>query len=783
MQFAVPLRAHDPTRLGGYELRGRLGEGGQGVVYLGVGAAGEYVAIKWLRPGMAADPVMVQRFVREVSAAERVAPFCTAQVLGTGVEHDRPFIVSEYVDGPSLQKVVKESGPRSGAALYRLAIGTATALAAIHQAGIVHRDFKPANVLLAPDGPRVIDFGVARAMDVSMTLSSGPMGTPSFMAPEQIHGAATSPATDMFAWAGTMIYAATGTPPFGEDSLPSVINRVLNTQPDLTGLAGLDGRLLELVRACLDKDPARRPSAEQVILRLLAHPSSAPLHLGEAAAAASEEQRPSSPQVPGAIPPQASGPVPPSASGPIPPQVPGSAPAQAYGSVPSSASGPVPPQAPGSVPAQAYGSVPPQVPGSLPASAPGPVPPQTVPDAQATRSVAGDSIGTLDGPGLQQTIPPSGRRRRGLLAGVAAGVAVVLVGAVVLYLQGDQRSGGEPANLAVGSSASSAEAAPTSSAADSPTTTPTPSPSGVPTDGVTARTLSGLTGFRLYEHPADPIWLVAYGVEDAKGGKWTRYARDIDGGFSKYGGTISAATSPNGRYVARVDDDFTDGYDAVEITDLQAGTKTVVKTVKGPLETHFEQWSRDSRRILLDLRRKVNGKWGSGGFVIVTVGEPEAKVVRPADVSGAVEYVWSASGDEVVAEVKSGDKIGVRFYSVDGAKVREFSDTGDPGVDEMFSPSGREFATKCPGAAEDKVCVYDTQTGKEIRRIPYDCAPLLGWYDDKHLYCWYDGEDAAGNDVIEVFDFAGKASRKLISVKDGERLSPTFSVKPPGVTS
>ena len=214
MSLVVPLRASDPTVLGGYVLRGRLGEGGQGVVYLGAAASGELVAIKWLRPELSGDAAMVQRFLREVSAAERVAPFCTAALIGTGVEQDRPYIVSEYVDGPSLQQVVQDSGPRSGTALHRLAIGTATALAAIHQAGIVHRDFKPSNVLLAQDGPRVIDFGVARAMDVSLTINTGLVGTPAYMSPEQINGAPAGPASDMFAWAGTMVYAATGRPAF-----------------------------------------------------------------------------------------------------------------------------------------------------------------------------------------------------------------------------------------------------------------------------------------------------------------------------------------------------------------------------------------------------------------------------------------------------------------------------------------------------------------------------------------------------------------------------------------
>ncbi|MFD0657804.1 serine/threonine-protein kinase [Thermocatellispora tengchongensis] len=289
MPTYAELRQGDPLRLGGYELRGRLGHGGQGVVYLGAGADGELVAVKWLRPDLSGDQVVMERFLREAATAQRVAAFCTARVLAMGIEQDRPYIVSEYVDGPSLQAVVAEEGPRDGVALHRLAIGTATALAAIHQAGIVHRDFKPANVLLARDGPRVIDFGISRALDATSTLSSAPVGTPAYMAPEQFLGQKAGPAADMFAWAGTMIYAATGKAAFGSDSLPAVLNRVLNGEPE--HLSRLDGRLRELVEACLAKDPDERPTAEEVILGLLRHEVPGPRVLLEGAAAAGTSSR------------------------------------------------------------------------------------------------------------------------------------------------------------------------------------------------------------------------------------------------------------------------------------------------------------------------------------------------------------------------------------------------------------------------------------------------------------------------------------------------------------
>ncbi|MFI6737507.1 protein kinase [Nonomuraea sp. NPDC050451] len=276
------LRAGDPSGLGGYEIRGRLGEGVQGVVYLGVDEQGRQAAVKWLRPELAGDGAAAERFAREVAAAQRVAPFCTAKVLDSGVHEGRPYIVSEYVDGLALERAVREEGPRTGPALHRLAIGTATALAAIHQAGIVHRDFSPGNVLLGSEGPRVIGFGIARALDVTSGDTTVPVGDSAFLAPEQLLGDPTGPAADMFAWACTIVFAASGAGPFAAGNMPATVQRVLNAEPDL---GRLTGTLRELVAACLSKDPGRRPTAEQVIHRLLEHPTSNPDALHHAAAA------------------------------------------------------------------------------------------------------------------------------------------------------------------------------------------------------------------------------------------------------------------------------------------------------------------------------------------------------------------------------------------------------------------------------------------------------------------------------------------------------------------
>ncbi|MCP2335597.1 serine/threonine-protein kinase [Actinomadura rupiterrae] len=202
------LRSGDPRRLGGYDLLGRLGVGGQGVVYLGRSAPGRRVAVKLLHPGLTEDPAVRARFVAEAAAARRVARFCTAEILEVNVAGDQPYVVTEYVAGPSLRHLVTARGPLAGAELERLAIGMATALAAIHTAGIVHRDFKPANVLLGPDGPRVVDFGLARALDVTPTQTGGrPVGTPAFMSPEQLNGDTADLAMDVFAYGATLVLA------------------------------------------------------------------------------------------------------------------------------------------------------------------------------------------------------------------------------------------------------------------------------------------------------------------------------------------------------------------------------------------------------------------------------------------------------------------------------------------------------------------------------------------------------------------------------------------------
>lgn len=260
-----PLRSGEPPQIGSYRLTGALGTGGQGTVYQGVDAGGRKVAVKLLHARLSHDPKAQRRFLAEAEAARRVALFCTASILDVGVFHDQPYLVSEFVAGVTLNDLVKDEGPRTGGGLDRLAIATLTALAAIHRAGIVHRDFKPGNVLMGQEGPVVIDFGIAKVLDATGTATSAALGTPAYMSPEQVAGEPTGPASDLFSWAGTMVFAATGHPAFTAGTVPALMHSVMSGEPDLTGLPR---GWVEPIAACLAKNPAARPAAAELLDRL-----------------------------------------------------------------------------------------------------------------------------------------------------------------------------------------------------------------------------------------------------------------------------------------------------------------------------------------------------------------------------------------------------------------------------------------------------------------------------------------------------------------------------------
>lgn len=260
------LAPGDPVRLGAYRLAGRLGAGGQGIVYEAYDAEGGRAAIKVLHGDVAADPRLRTRFMKEAEAARRVASFCTARILAVDFDAPRPYIVSEFVAGPDLRGAVREGGPYAGDALHRLAIALATALTAIHRAGVVHRDVKPENVLLGPDGPRVIDFGVARTGEMPPTTTGIVAGTPTFMAPEVFVGQRAGPPADVFAWGGVLLFAATGKDPFQAETLGGVMHRVLTVDPDL---GDVTEPLRSLMAAALAKEATARPTAHELLTDLL----------------------------------------------------------------------------------------------------------------------------------------------------------------------------------------------------------------------------------------------------------------------------------------------------------------------------------------------------------------------------------------------------------------------------------------------------------------------------------------------------------------------------------
>ncbi|MGI5328613.1 serine/threonine-protein kinase [Actinomadura nitritigenes] len=257
-----PPRPGDPRWIGAYEVAGFLGEGGMGSVLVGRGRGGRLVAIKLIRPELAGQPQFRARFRREAGNAMRVPRFCTAEVLDADPDAPAPYLVTEYIDAPTLKETVRASGPLRGAELEQLGVTMAAALASIHACGVVHRDLKPGNVLLSRFGPRVIDFGIAKAVDETrMTGDDQVLGTPAYMAPEQLRGRPV-PASDVFAWGAVMVFAATGRRPFGGRTLPEMAAAILNGEPDLSGLTG---RLREAVAAALTKDAGSRPAPARIL--------------------------------------------------------------------------------------------------------------------------------------------------------------------------------------------------------------------------------------------------------------------------------------------------------------------------------------------------------------------------------------------------------------------------------------------------------------------------------------------------------------------------------------
>jgi serine/threonine protein kinase len=263
--FMEPLRSGDPRRISSYEILNRLGAGGMGQVYLGRSPSGRRVAVKVIRPELTNDPTFRQRFRREVTAMRQVSGFFTAPVVDADPDGDPAWLATAFVPGPSLESAVADGGAMPHQDVLLLAAGLAEALNAIHREGLTHRDLKPGNVLMADDGPRVIDFGLAVTADATsahLTQAGTVVGTPAFMSPEQVTGKNVGPASDVWSLGAVLAYAATATSPFGDGGTMETMLRVMNGEPDLSGLTGT---LAQLVTACMMKDPSARPTPARIL--------------------------------------------------------------------------------------------------------------------------------------------------------------------------------------------------------------------------------------------------------------------------------------------------------------------------------------------------------------------------------------------------------------------------------------------------------------------------------------------------------------------------------------
>ena len=257
------LQPEDPREIGPYRLLGQLGSGGMGQVFLGMSAGGRPIAVKVIRTELATDPDFRARFRREVAAAQKVSGLFTALVVDADLDCPMPWLATAYVAGPSLTEAVRGHGPLPVRSVLALTAGLTEGLAAIHAAGVVHRDLKPSNVLLAEDGPRVIDFGISEAAEASVVAGANVLiGSPGYMSPEQVLGADIGPASDIFSLGSVLTFAATGTGPFGAGSHAALMYRLVNSRAELDSVPG---ELRSLVASCLAKNPGDRPTARQLL--------------------------------------------------------------------------------------------------------------------------------------------------------------------------------------------------------------------------------------------------------------------------------------------------------------------------------------------------------------------------------------------------------------------------------------------------------------------------------------------------------------------------------------
>jgi hypothetical protein len=306
-----------------------------------------------------------------------------------------------------------------------------------------------------------------------------------------------------------------------------------------------------------------------------------------------------------------------------------------------------------------------------------------------------------------------------------------------------------------------------------PTPTPTPSPTSaassappaVPTANLVTLTLPG-TDTVVYENPGDAVRLTTYMVRDPKSKNWIYYARDtLTGSFTKYPSMWESILSPDGRYLAQRGKNFAAGYDGVTITDKVSGETFTVKTSPQPLSAYIQGWSRDSRRLLFNVGNPVKGIWQSTGFAIVDVSTRQARIasLREGSLHG-IRYGFDNADTGVVALSNDTKQQALRFFDENGTRLRRIPNVGAGIAEMMFSPSGKQFVTNCPGLGSGANCVYDTQTGAELKRVDSPCSGLATWYDDSHFVCWIRPDPVADKQQIQVIDLTGKPVRLLAEV-------------------
>ncbi|MEW2353900.1 protein kinase [Spirillospora sp. NPDC029432] len=710
------LQPHDPARVGPYTLDAKIGEGGMGAVYLGRGTDGRRVAVKVVRPELAGDRAFVARFGDECRNAERVASFCTAQVLDHGQDLGMAYMVTEYIEGPSLLQHINDQGTLSPGLLHGVAVGVAAALVAIHSAGLVHRDLKPSNVLLSISGPRVIDFGIARALDMatSHTATGQVVGTPGYIAPEQILTQKITPAVDVFAWGCLIAYAANGRNPFGQGSIQVMVGRALHADPEL---GALTEPLAALVRAALGKDPETRPTAQDLLLSLVgggAGESEVSTTLGESwtTPPTSRQAPPTRLPTPDPVPP------PPARSPSLPPPAPTP---PSPGSSPSGAA--APPQSPAPSPS----SPAPSPPGAPSSAAPaGPHAARAAgPDAGERRAAepevrtpggraaevrhgagaarppavepgtepAGETITdpAAYGPGPAQA-PPAGPgkpgRRKALAAGAgAAAVAVVLAGGGLLVaLLGD-----EPAKRA-----------------------PAVKPGGPPTEALLVR-IDTKAGWPKECHGDIGTYTPGH---DAAVPLVTGAACDMLPERSPDGRTIAFTRRNGARTEAWLVNP--DGSDPRRVTDRLAGGRVT--------------WSPDGRQLAF-----MGKEGGVRQIYAITIGETEPRRLT-SDAADKDDPMWSSTGRLAFWSKRDGTQAIFTLDPRNPGAWRKVTADGVPAADPEWSPDGTRIAYTRGAYPEADVWVANAD-GSGARRVTAGAEHEMdaAWSRDGEWICYARG--------------------------------------------